>query len=486
MSDMKAIPEIFLPTLALYVLVMAYLGYVASKKTDTMKEFLTMGGAAGAIVGGLAYLTTQYSMSTFMGVPGSCFKSGWAIAGMTLTTAFTLWLPSALVGGQLQLLSKKIQLYTLSDYFASRYYSKFMRLIVCVLTVGLILPVMGAQTLGAGIIWRVFTGYPEWMGVVVMSVVVTGYCLYGGIRGAMLTDVAQAMLMIFTSIFLFIAVLNFGGGLSEMNARLAALDIGRMSFPGSPVPAATYGWLFGNLFLWTFFTMGFPQLSTKFFSMKNYETVIRSSICAAIAAGFMQLLIYAVGSFSPLILGLDIPRADFAIPLLSSKLLSGWMASIMMAGILAAGMSTIDSMLVVTAGSVVRDFYHNFVNTDATDAQQFGLIRKVTVALGVIGCLIGIFKPGTIFGIILFSFGGIGVLAIPLLLGVRWKRATREGAIVATIAGEIYHVVAVLYPAYAFGWQAGIPALALTLVVMVAVSLITPRPPLAVLRGHYE
>lgn len=479
------IPGVFSLTIAVYCLGMLYIGWYAYKHTNTMKEFLTMGGTAGAVVSGLAYLTTQYSMSTFMGVPGTIFNAGWAVAGMTLTTAFTLWLPSALVGGQLQRLSKKLGFYTLTDYLASRYYSEVLRFIVCVITVGLILPVMGAQTIGAGIIWNVFTGWPEWQGIVLMSVVVTFYCIYGGIRGAMLTDVVQAMLMIFTSVFLLISVLNFGGGLTSLNEALAKFDVGKMSFPGSPKAVANYGWLFANLFLWTFFTMGFPQLATKFFAMKNYETVVRSSIYTAIAAGSVGFLIYTVGAFAPLILGPEIPRGDFTVPLVAVKLLPGWLASVMMAGLLAAGMSTISSQLVVMAGSIIRDFYSNFVNKEASDKTQVTLIRRTTLLLGVAGCLIGIFQPASIFELILFSFGGIGVLAIPLLLGVRWKRATREAAIVAVIVGECYHILAVKVPAFAVGFQAGVPALAVTLVVMVAISLMTPPPPLSVLKDHY-
>jgi len=485
--DIRPIPDAFFPALAIYFIAMAFLGWLSAKKTDSIKEFLTMGGTAGALVAGFAYLSTQFSMSTFMGVPGAVSTVGWALIAINMTLAFGLWLPTCLAGARLSELSKTLSLYTLPDYLESRYYSKTIRLIVSAITVIFVLPTIGAQTIGAGAIWRVFTGQPEWIGIALMAGVVTLYCLTGGIRGAMLTDVAQAALMLVTAVTIIGVVVATGGGFGTMSSRLAALDLGKMSFPGSPVKSVSYQWFASNLFLWTFFTLGLPQLVTKFFAMKNYETAVRSSIYAGLGMALSANLIQVVGCFAPVILG-TIPKAsiDYVVPIISVKMLPAWLASVMMAGLLAAGMSTIDSMLVVTSGSLVRDIYFNFINPKAEDHQLLSLIRWVTLACGVAAFLIGVLRPATIFQLILFTFGGLGVLAIPVLLGVRWKRATREGALAGIVVGEVYHALATKVPALAFKFHPGVPALAITLVVMVVVSLMTPPPPLKVLKEHYS
>lgn len=71
-------PGPFYFTLSLYLVGMALIGWYASRKTTSLSEFFVMNAKAGAIISGLAYFSTQYSMSTFMGVPGTCYKVGFA------------------------------------------------------------------------------------------------------------------------------------------------------------------------------------------------------------------------------------------------------------------------------------------------------------------------------------------------------------------------------------------------------------------------
>ena len=76
-------PAPFLITTGIYFFIIAAIGYVAARQTKNMKDFLVMGGKAGAIVSGIAYFATQYSMSTFMGVPAIAYNNGFA--GMSIT-----------------------------------------------------------------------------------------------------------------------------------------------------------------------------------------------------------------------------------------------------------------------------------------------------------------------------------------------------------------------------------------------------------------
>ena len=73
----------FLVVMISYIGLMAYIGYYATQKTRTFSDYLTMSGKAGAILSGLAYFATQYSMSTFMGVPGTIYHVGYA--GMSVS-----------------------------------------------------------------------------------------------------------------------------------------------------------------------------------------------------------------------------------------------------------------------------------------------------------------------------------------------------------------------------------------------------------------
>ena len=92
-----------------------------------------------------------------------------------------------------------------------------IRILQAILMILFLIPMMGAQTIGAGIILRTFTGAPEWVGIVTMGLIVIFYCLFGGIRGAMLTDVVQGLLMVATAVVTFIISVRMGGGFEAIS-----------------------------------------------------------------------------------------------------------------------------------------------------------------------------------------------------------------------------------------------------------------------------
>ena len=113
----------------------------------------------------------------------------------------------------------------------------------------------------------------------------------------------------------------------------------------------------------------------------------------------------------------------------------------MVAGIFSAGMSTVSGVLITSTSAVTRDLYQKIFNKEATDKDAFIMSRYVTVGLGVLAICIGIYKPSSIFQLVLFSFGGLGIWAAPILAGLYWKRATKIGAFASVIVGEIVYIL---------------------------------------------
>ena len=114
--DNNIIP--FLAVIITYFGLLTYIGYYATKQTRTLRDYFTMSGKAGALLSGLAYFSTQYSMSTFMGVPGTIYKVGYA--GMSVSVpgiAFSMVIPALLVGRRLIRLGHRYRMLTMADYF---------------------------------------------------------------------------------------------------------------------------------------------------------------------------------------------------------------------------------------------------------------------------------------------------------------------------------------------------------------------------------
>ena len=480
-------PIPFYTVLVLYLGIMAFIGWYAGRKTNNIGDFFVLSGKAGVVVSGIAYFSTQFSMGTFLGTPGTIYGVGYAGMAISVPGAvFCMILPALLIGRKLITLGHKYGFLTMADYLTDRYHSKNMSGVLGVMMLFFLVPMMGAQIIGAGVIVHVFTGLPEWVGVVGMGIIVILYCMTGGMKGAMMTDVIQGSLMIATAVVTFIVSVVMGGGFSNINHTLQSMNEAYLTFPGANgyMPWTYY---VSNIVLWSFFTMGQPHLFTKFFAMKDHKTMFKAILLGTAGMFFSATLIEWAG-VNGIASIQNIEKADQIIPMILQRGMNPFLASIFIAGIVAAGMSTIDGILVTTTGAVTRDIYQKIINKDATDENVMKLSKVVTVIIGIIVICFGVFQPGSIFEINLFAFSGMAIFVVPILFGIYWKKATAKGAVAAVIAGIISLLLFTLNPsvkALAMGFHALFPTTIISSIVMIVVSKFTETPPQETIDRHF-
>ena len=480
-------PIPFYTVLVLYLGIMAFIGWYAGRKTNSIGDFFVLSGKAGVLVSGIAYFSTQFSMGTFLGTPGTIYGVGYAGMAISVPGAvFCMILPALLIGRKLITLGHKYGFLTMADYLTDRYHSKKMSGVLGVMMLFFLVPMMGAQIIGAGVIVHVFTGLPEWVGVVGMGIIVILYCMTGGMKGAMMTDVIQGSLMIATAVVTFIVSVVMGGGFSNNNHTLQSMNEAYLTFPGANgyMPWTYY---VSNIVLWSFFTMGQPHLFTKFFAMKDHKTMFKAILLGTAGMFFSATLIEWAG-VNGIASIQNIEKADQIIPMILQRGMNPFLASIFIAGIVAAGMSTIDGILVTTTGAVTRDIYQKIINKDATDENVMKLSKVVTVIIGIIVICFGVFQPGSIFEINLFAFSGMAIFVVPILFGIYWKKATAKGAIASVIVGIISLLLFTLNPsvkALAMGFHALFPTTIIASIVMIVVSKFTETPPQETIDRHF-
>ncbi|CAK9886624.1 MAG: Sodium/pantothenate symporter [Candidatus Erwinia impunctatus] len=481
-------PIPFYTTLILFLLLLGVIGWRAARATHSLSDFLVMGGKAGAVVGGFAYFASQYSMSTFMGVPAMTYSTGFA--GMSVSVpglAFSMIIPMLFVGRKLMQMGRRYNLMTMSDYLSDRCESNAIRGVHAVMMVLFLIAMMGAQTVGAGVILNTFTGLPEWIGVVVMGVVVVLYCMIGGMTGAMMTDVLQGALMVATAVVTFWVSVHAGGGMEAITGKLAATMPDHLTHPGAKkdFPWQTY---VSMIVMWSFFTIGQPTLFTKFFTMNSYRTMFKAVILGTLGMLFSATLIEWSGvNAATFVHGLTGKETDFIVPVILQQNVSPWISALLITGIVSAGMSTISALLVVATGGITRDIYQNLLEPKATQRKILMLSRWFTILLGVAAIIIGIMKPAGIFSLIRFAFGGLGIWVAPVILGMYWRRATTTGAITAVILGEVAYVAMKLwFSDWSFGFDPLIVCWTFTMVVMVVVSLFTSPVSAQTLHRHFD
>lgn len=480
-------PIPFYTVLVLYLGIMAFIGWYAGHKTNNIGDFFVLSGKAGVVVSGIAYFSTQFSMGTFLGTPGTIYGVGYAGMAISVPGAvFCMILPALLIGRKLITLGHKYGFLTMADYLTDRYHSKNMSGVLGVMMLFFLVPMMGAQIIGAGVIVHVFTGLPEWVGVVGMGIIVILYCMTGGMKGAMMTDVIQGSLMIATAVVTFIVSIVMGGGFSNINHTLQSMNEAYLTFPGAN-GYMLWTYYVSNIVLWSFFTMGQPHLFTKFFAMKDHKTMFKAILLGTAGMFFSATLIEWAG-VNGIASIQNIEKADQIIPMILQRGMNPFLASIFIAGIVAAGMSTIDGILVTTTGAVTRDIYQKIINKDATDETVMKLSKVVTVIIGIIVICFGVFQPGSIFEINLFAFSGMAIFVVPILFGIYWKKATAKGAIASVIVGIISLLLFTLNPsvkALAMGFHALFPTTIIASIVMIVVSKFTETPPQETIDRHF-
>ena len=480
-------PIPFYTVLVLYLGIMAFIGWYAGRKTNSLGDFFVLSGKAGVVVSGIAYFSTQFSMGTFLGTPGTIYGVGYAGMAISVPGAvFCMILPALLIGRKLITLGHKYGFLTMADYLTDRYDSKVMSGVLGIMMLFFLIPMMGAQIIGAGVIVHVFTGLPEWVGVVGMGIIVILYCMTGGMQGAMMTDVIQGSLMIATAIVTFVVSIVMGGGFSNINQTLHSMNEAYLTFPGANgyMPWTYY---VSNIVLWSFFTMGQPHLFSKFFAMKDHKTMFKAILLGTAGMFFSATLIEWAG-VNGIATIQNIEKADQIVPMILQRGLNPFLASIFIAGIVAAGMSTIDGILVTTTGAVTRDIYQKLVNKNATDESVMKLSKVITVIIGILVICFGVFQPGSIFEINLFAFSGMAIFVVPILFGIYWKKATAKGAIAAVVTGVISLLLFTLNPsvkALALGFHALFPTTIISAIVMVIVSKFTKAPPQETIERHF-
>ena len=480
-------PIPFYTVLVLYLGIMAFIGWYAGRKTNNIGDFFVLSGKAGVVVSGIAYFSTQFSMGTFLGTPGTIYGVGYAGMAISVPGAvFCMILPALLIGRKLITLGHKYGFLTMADYLTDRYHSKNMSGVLGVMMLFFLVPMMGAQIIGAGVIVHVFTGLPEWVGVVGMGIIVILYCMTGGMKGAMMTDVIQGSLMIPPAVVTFPVSIVMAGGISNITHTLQSMNEAYLTFPGANgyMPWTYY---ISNIVLWSFFTMGQPHLFTKFFAMKDHKTMFKAILLGTAGMFFSATLIEWAG-VNGIASIQNIEKADQIIPMILQRGMNPFLASIFIAGIVAAGMSTIDGILVTTTGAVTRDIYQKIINKNATDEAVMSLSKVVTVIIGIVVICFGVFQPGSIFEINLFAFSGMAIFVVPILFGIYWKKATAKGAIASVIVGIISLLLFTLNPsvkALAMGFHALFPTTIIASIVMIVVSKFTETPPQETIDRHF-
>ena len=460
----------------LAVVLIGYFGLVLSIavwtafRTKTEEDFLVAGRSIGPFVGGAVLAATQISAGTLVGTLGRHYLAGvswwWIWLG-----AWAGWLVSAfLVAPKL----RRFGALTVPDYVAARFGSEPARVLAALLIIVSYSILLVAQFQASGEIAQAIFGMNPLTAMLILVLSTSVYTMLGGVRSSSYIDFLQALIIVAGLVVAVPVLISYAGGITTPLRFLSSLDPRLLGWYYGPKELIALSASFGLSIAVA------PYEMTRFYSMRDERTVKQA---IGIAIGFQFVIgvsVLAIGLLTRALFP-HLASADQASSIMAFEVLPPIVGALLIVAMLSAIMSTVNSILVVTGGSVAHDLYKRFFNPGASQRVLVNVNRLAILVLAVIPMFFALQKLGDVQGIVVEQTKFIAsFFFVPVVIGLNWRKGTAAGAIAAMVGGFLACLVWELTGQREFGSH-GIDAVevgvAMSLILYLIVSQITKPVP---------
>ncbi|MBE6733657.1 MAG: sodium/proline symporter [Ruminococcaceae bacterium] len=453
-----------LVAMLLYMSAVIIIGITFAKRANKNSgEFFLGGRSLGPWVTAMSAEASDMSGWLLMGLPGVAYWCGiadaaWTAIGLAVGTYFN-WL---IVSKRLRRYSEKAGgAITLPEYFSNRFHEK-KKVVMTIAAVFILIffTVYAASCfVTCGKLFSTLFNLPYIPMMILGAVFVLIYTLVGGFLAESVSDFMQAIVMIVALTLVVIVGTVSAGGLGVVVDNAKAIP-GFFEFFGIANPevvdgvqqiadgkplfseAGAYGFLTVlSTTAWGLGYFGMPQVLLRFMAIRDEKELTRSrriatvwvliSLAVAVFIGVVGRSLYPTELLTK-------STAENIFILLSTKLFPPIIAGFVMAGILAATISSSDSYLLIAASALAKNIYQGICRKKATDKQVMIVTRITLLAIALIAILISLDEKSVIFKIVSFAWAGFGATFGPIMLfSLFWKRTTRAGAVAGMVGGGV-------------------------------------------------
>ena len=473
--------------------------YFSRAGSSSSNDFYLGGRRLGPIVTAMSAEASDMSSYLLMGLPGLAYlcgvaEVGWTVIGLAVGT-YLNWL---IVAKRLRRYSAATGAITIPDFF-SRRYGDSRHILACIAAVIILIffiPYTASGFKAVGTLFNSLLGVDYHAAMIVGALVIIGYTVLGGFLAVSTTDLIQSVVMsIALVIIIFYGVGQAGGWDAVMeNARALPgyLNLTQGYDPASG-QAGTYGFLsIVSTLAWGLGYFGMPHILLRFMAIEDEEKLKVSRRIASVWVVISMLVAILIGivgygvSVAGKIPFLETSADSETVVIVLSNLMSGsgillaLVAGVILAGILAATMSTADSQLLTAASSVSQNLLEEFLGIKMSKKASMLAARGTVVAIAIIGVALAWDPNSSVFRVVSFAWAGFGGAFGPVMLfALFWKRSNKWGALAGMVAGGVM----VFVWKYLIAPRGGVwaiyellPAFLVGCAAIVAVSLATEKP----------
>ncbi len=459
-----------------YLVVALLVGVLAYRVAErTAEDFYLASRTFGTVVLLFTTFATLLSAFTFFAGPNVAYAEGpeWVLV-MGLMDGIIFAILWYLIGYKQWLLGQQHAYVTLGEMLGDRFGSRRLRGLVAGVSLLWLFPYVMLQQVGAGTALEALTegAVPYAVGAGLITLFMILYVVIAGMRGIAWTDTLQGAFMLVTTWLAMVWVLAVVGGPSVATGALEAEAAQHLALGSDHY---TPQWMLSTAITIGFGVAMFPQVNQRFFAAGSKTVLKRSFALWPILCVLLFVPSFMLGAWAR---GLDVTIAEGenVLPAMLAEFTPTWFAALVIAGAMAAMMSSSDSMLLSGSSYFTRDLYRPYLEMDLSERREDLLARGGVVAFATAAFVASLYNPATLFELGDAAFSGFAQLALPVLVALYWRRTTRAGITAGIAVSQAFYLsslfVAVVPTSYA-GWSAGLVGMGVGLVVTVGVSLVT-------------
>lgn len=467
-----------------YLAVLTILNFIRSRRIKSQEQFMVAGRSLKWQVMVFTLICTWIGSGTFISGAEFASKAGfsalWLAAGAWVGIIFIYFL-----AGKIQTFGQ----YTIGDILEVRY-GPLARLFGAIALILSFTAIVSYQFVAGGFILNVATDgrIPESLGTIIAAVFVILFTALGGMVAIAYTDLPNGIIIVLACLLSVPFVYLAAGGLSAATQALppgyfAAVN---SQFGAHPTLKAV-GYFLSTMFL----LMGVQSMYQKFYSARSPRDARKSVFWWTLGTIFVEtvVVVIAVFSYSKFQgqIDLSIPKAGGKVVLMAARYLVPAPVGVLLLGAACAVViSTGMNYLLSPSTTIMRDIYQRFTRKEPGQASMVALQKVLVVLIGVVAFLLAV-RLKSVLEMSFFAYTIYGAAITPALIAaLAWKRATKAGGIASILSGTLvcvfFKVMAeVLPPDKApdgdpWGIPLIYPALAASILTLVLVSLLTPKP----------
>ena len=491
---------LMLLAIAIYLLGMLWIGVIYSKKNTSVDDFYLGGRKLGPFVTAMSAEASDMSSWLLMGLPGVAYVTGLAEASWTaIGLAVGTWLNWLIVAKRLRRYSTKLNAITVPQFFSKRWGDDkhLLSAIAAIIIIVFFIPYTASGFSACGKLFSSLFNIDYLTAMLVSGAVIVIYTVMGGFLAASFTDLIQSIVMTVA----LVVVLGFGvvqaGGVDAVldNARSLAgyLSVNVIHNPATggadPYSALTIC----SLLAWGLGYFGMPHVLVRFMAIEDERKLALSrrvatswvviSMGVAVLIGVIGNAMTKAGALASLA-DAETIVVEIAKLISSHGVIAALIAGVILAGILAATMSTADSQLLAASSSVSQDLGADFLKLNLSGKRGMLVARGTMLVIFVVAAFLARDPNSSVFRVVSFAWAGFGATFGPTMLcALFWKRSNKWGALAGMVTGGVMvfvwkYLIAPMGGAFAI--YELLPAFVCATVAIVVVSLLTPAPKAAV------